>query len=90
MSPDDFHIVRHKLESTLPGSKRKMNSAFDALATVIGLARACGITRKIVFRPSLSRNAEVNYSRSNVVKADSSSSEGGSCLNVYDVVSSAN
>ena len=59
LTVDEFHVVRHKLEMLLPGAKRKMASAFDALATIIGLARACGITRKIVFRPSLSRNAEV-------------------------------
>ena len=53
-------VVRRKLENLFPGMKRRMSSGLDALGTIIGLARACGVTRRILFRPTLSRNAEVS------------------------------
>lgn len=57
-TPGDFHHVRAKLEEIFPSSRRKLLTAMDEIAAVITFARSSGVTRKIVFRPTLSRNAE--------------------------------
>nr|ODN99778.1 PEK/GCN2 protein kinase [Cryptococcus depauperatus CBS 7855] len=56
----DFEIVRKKLECifTSTSSKRKLASAMDEISNVINSARACGVTRKILFKPTLSRHVE--------------------------------
>ncbi|ORY27989.1 hypothetical protein BCR39DRAFT_588886 [Naematelia encephala] len=54
----DFEQIRGKIETVFPASRRKLTAALDETAAIIKLGRACGITRKIVFRPTLSRNAE--------------------------------
>lgn len=54
----DFNLIRHRLESLFPNAKRKMQPAFEALERIIALARSCGVSRKIIFRPTLARNAE--------------------------------
>jgi hypothetical protein len=58
---DEFETVRTKLESLFGSSqtKRKLVAALDEMVGIIKLARACGITRRMLFRPTLSRNAEV-------------------------------
>ncbi|WWC92548.1 uncharacterized protein L201_007507 [Kwoniella dendrophila CBS 6074] len=55
---DEFDLVRHKLESLFPSSKRKLATAFEDMSSVIKLARSFGVTRKIVFRPTLARHSE--------------------------------
>jgi translation initiation factor 2-alpha kinase 4 len=50
--------MRHNLEETFPAARRKLAGPLDELETIISLARACGVTRKILFRPTLSRGAE--------------------------------
>nr|XP_019007722.1 PEK/GCN2 protein kinase [Kwoniella pini CBS 10737]OCF46503.1 PEK/GCN2 protein kinase [Kwoniella pini CBS 10737] len=55
---DEFELVKGKLESLFPSSKRKLAVAFDDMSTVIKLARAFGVTRRIVFRPTLARHSE--------------------------------
>ena len=57
---DEFEAVRKKLETIFTSAKRKLGIAFDTIKAVIDLARACGVNRKILIRPTLSRNAEVN------------------------------
>lgn len=56
---DDLGIVRAKLEALFPSSKKRLTAALDNMTTIVNLARACGVSRKILFRPTLSRNAEV-------------------------------
>ncbi|ORX40873.1 kinase-like domain-containing protein [Kockovaella imperatae] len=55
---EDFDTVRGRLEGLFSSGKRKLSPVFDNMATIIRLARACGVSRKIVFRPTLARNAE--------------------------------
>ena len=57
----EFATMRNKLEETFPSARRKLAPALDEISTIISLARACGVTRKILFRPTLSRGAEVSY-----------------------------
>ncbi|WVQ86282.1 hypothetical protein IAT38_008450 [Cryptococcus sp. DSM 104549] len=57
----DFDVVRKKLELMFPsqtGPKRRLTIALDNMASVIGLAKMCGVTRKILFRPTLAKHAE--------------------------------
>ncbi|KIY32862.1 PEK/GCN2 protein kinase [Cryptococcus gattii E566] len=56
----DFEVVRKRLESifTLAGAKRKLAIALDDMANVINSARACGVSRKILFRPTLAKHSE--------------------------------
>ena len=49
------------LEGLFPAAKRKLSPALDSMSSIIKLGRACGINRRILFRPTLSRNAEVTY-----------------------------
>jgi translation initiation factor 2-alpha kinase 4 len=60
---DDLGIVRAKLEALFPSSKKRLTAALDNMTTIVNLARACGVSRKILFRPTLSRNAEVRPAR---------------------------
>lgn len=53
--------MRRKVETTFTASRNKLKAALDEIATVIQLARLCGVRRKIFFRPALSKNAEVSY-----------------------------
>ncbi|KAL7420933.1 eukaryotic translation initiation factor 2-alpha kinase [Cryptotrichosporon argae] len=55
---DEFGVVRRKLESVFSASRRKLSQAIDEVAVILQLARACGVNRRILFRPTLSRNAE--------------------------------
>ncbi|WVR08793.1 hypothetical protein IAU60_005851 [Kwoniella sp. DSM 27419] len=55
---DDFDKVRFKLESLFPPAKGSLAPAFEELATVIRLARAFGVSRRILFRPTLARRSE--------------------------------
>lgn len=58
---DEIETVRVKLESILGSAtaKRKLLAALDEVAAIVKLARSCGINRRILFRPTMSRNAEV-------------------------------
>lgn len=53
--------VRGRLESilTASGAKRKLAAALDEMARVVALVKAMGIHRRVMFRPSMARNAEV-------------------------------
>ncbi|WRT70924.1 uncharacterized protein IL334_007923 [Kwoniella shivajii] len=55
---DDFDLVRHKLDSLFPLSKRKLASAFEEMSSVIKLARSFGVSRRIVFRPTMAKHSE--------------------------------
>ncbi|WWC65005.1 uncharacterized protein I303_107619 [Kwoniella dejecticola CBS 10117] len=55
---DDFDLVRAKLESLFPSSKRQLAIGFEDISNVIKLARSFGVTRRIVFRPTLARHSE--------------------------------
>ena len=61
-STDEFEPTRAKLEALFLNEKRKLAPAFDFMSSIIKLARSCGINRKILFHPILSRNAEVSCS----------------------------
>ncbi|EAL17471.1 hypothetical protein CNBM1630 [Cryptococcus deneoformans B-3501A] len=56
----DFEVVRKRLESifTSTSAKRKLDTALDDMANVINSARACGVARKILFRPTLAKHSE--------------------------------
>ncbi|OXG72558.1 eukaryotic translation initiation factor 2-alpha kinase [Cryptococcus neoformans Gb118] len=57
---DDFQVVRKRLESifTSASAKRKLATALDDMTNVINSARACGVARKILFRPTLAKHSE--------------------------------
>ncbi|OCF54570.1 PEK/GCN2 protein kinase [Kwoniella mangroviensis CBS 10435] len=55
---DEFEAVRTRLESLFPSAKRKLDIAFEDISSVIKLARSFGISRKIVFRPTLAKHSE--------------------------------
>nr|XP_019050908.1 PEK/GCN2 protein kinase [Kwoniella bestiolae CBS 10118]OCF29838.1 PEK/GCN2 protein kinase [Kwoniella bestiolae CBS 10118] len=55
---DEFEQVRAKLESLFPSSKRKLTAAFEDMSSVIKLAKSFGVSRKIIFRPTLAKHSE--------------------------------
>lgn len=71
--------MRRKVEETFTASRVKLRAALDEIATVIQLTRLCGVRRKILFRPTLSKNAEVSRL---IFTSDNSTSVGGSCSSV--------
>lgn len=83
---DDFDVLRRKVEETFTSSRSKLKAALDEIATVIQLSRLCGVRRKILFRPTLSKNAEVSDYQS---PADISTSVGASCSSAYAAASRA-
>jgi translation initiation factor 2-alpha kinase 4 len=52
--------MRSKLAEALPTAYRKLAVPLDEISTIVNLAQACGVSRKILFRPTLSRGAEVS------------------------------
>lgn len=58
----EFSTMRAKMEETFPSMRRKLSTAMDEISTIVAMARACGVSRKILFRPSLSKGAEVSAS----------------------------
>lgn len=56
---DDFAILRPKLENMQQSAKRRLGPALDEVDAILKLAKACGVGRRILLRPTLSRNAEV-------------------------------
>lgn len=46
------------MESSFTSSRRKLTAALEEVNTIIKFARACGITRKILFRPTMAKHAE--------------------------------
>jgi translation initiation factor 2-alpha kinase 4 len=56
---DEVEVVQARLESIFPSSRRKLASAFAEIRETVQLARAFGVNRRILFRPTLARNAEV-------------------------------
>ncbi|WVF67821.1 hypothetical protein IAT40_002582 [Kwoniella sp. CBS 6097] len=55
---DEFDKVRSKLEALFPSSRTHLATAFEDMNNVIRLARAFGVNRRILFRPTLARHAE--------------------------------
>lgn len=50
--------MRRTIEGTFSSSRRKLGAAMDEIGTIIKLARATGISRKILFQPTLVKHAE--------------------------------
>lgn len=50
--------MRRTVENSFTSSRRKLAAALDEINTIIKFARACGITRKILFRPTMAKHAE--------------------------------
>ncbi|KAI9637172.1 kinase-like domain-containing protein [Dioszegia hungarica] len=57
---DEVHVVRAKLENifTSASSRRRLAPALEELETVLQLAKAAGVSRRILFRPTMSRHAD--------------------------------
>ncbi|ODN77808.1 hypothetical protein L202_04931 [Cryptococcus amylolentus CBS 6039] len=56
----DFDVVRKRLETLFASgpAKRRLAGAMDDMAKVIDATRACGVQRKILFRPTLAKHSE--------------------------------
>lgn len=50
--------MRRTVENSFTSSRRKLAAALDEINTIIKFARATGITRKILFRPTMAKHAE--------------------------------
>ncbi|KAK8850742.1 hypothetical protein IAR55_004662 [Kwoniella newhampshirensis] len=55
---DDFQAVKTRLEGLFPSDRRKLSNALDNIDAIIKLARSCGVSRRILFRPTLARHSE--------------------------------
>lgn len=51
-------MVRRRLESLFPSYRRKLSLAFSELSQIIQFARALGLTKRILVRPTLNRNSD--------------------------------
>ena len=68
----------------------RLGPALDELDAILKLARACGVGRRVLLRPTLSRNAEVSKYPFDLSLADNENSffGAGSCLSAYDEANS--
>jgi translation initiation factor 2-alpha kinase 4 len=58
---DEFGVVRAKLQAVFTSnvSRRRLAPALEELESVVRLAHAAGVERRIIFRPTLARHAEM-------------------------------
>ncbi|KAK4689653.1 eukaryotic translation initiation factor 2-alpha kinase 4, partial [Tremellales sp. Uapishka_1] len=55
---DDIDAVKNKLGTLFPASNEQLAVAIEEIETIVKLARAFGVERRILFRPTLAKNVE--------------------------------